>query len=203
MFGWVDESQVLILQSTLRPYMRRFAYASCTLFGREKVGVLFRVADDYAAEPQLLREIEEKFGIGGASVLRYDDAKRGNSRHLLIEQGKLAAVSLAGDISAEHWLKEYLEGERSVAALGRALLAPSVKPPQGFKARGRIICNCFNVAETEISDVLATQDMVNHGTPEALLFALQGKLQCGTNCGSCVPELKKLIEARGVAKAAA
>ncbi len=204
MFGWVDESKALALQSALRPAMRRFAYTSCTLFGRDKVGVLFRAADDYAASPELTKEIEAQFGIAGPSVLRYDDAKRGNARHILVEDGKLAAVSLAGDISAEHWLKEYLEGEMPVAALGRMLLLPSSAAPQGFKSRGRIVCNCFNIAETEIGEVLAMQDLVNHGTPDAVLASLQEKLKCGTNCGSCVPELKKMVLVRtGAVKVAA
>ena len=192
-FGWIDQDKSLALQSALRPYMKRFAYASSTLFGREKTGVLFRAADDYPADAELLKEIEALFGIAGVEVLRYDDARRGNSRHILVRDGKLAAVSLAGDTSAEHWLKEYLEGDQPVAALGRLLLMPSAKAPQGFKARGRIVCNCFNVAETEIGEALAKQDWVNQGTPDAVLACLQGQLKCGTNCGSCVPEMKKII----------
>ncbi|OWW18642.1 nitrate reductase [Noviherbaspirillum denitrificans] len=192
-FGWVDQDKALSLQAAMRPFMRRFAYASCTLFGRDKVGVLFRAADDYPAEADLVKEIETRFGIEGAEVLRYDDARRGNSRHILVRDGKLAAVSLAGDTAAEHWLKEYLEGEQPVASLGRLLLMPSSKAPQGFKARGKIVCNCFNVSETEIGEVLSRQDWVNQGTPEAALSCIQGQLKCGTNCGSCVPELKKII----------
>jgi assimilatory nitrate reductase catalytic subunit len=195
-FGWIDSARALALQAALRPFMRRFAFASCTLFGRDKVGVLFRAADDYPAAPELVKEIETQFGITGAGVLRYDDTKRGNARHILVRDGKLAAVALAGDTSAEHWLKEYLEGEQPVAALGRLLLMPSTKAPQGFKSRGRIVCNCFNVAQTEIDDALAKQDWVNRGTPDAALASLQDKLKCGTNCGSCVPELKQMILAR-------
>jgi len=188
-FGWVEQSQVLALQAFLRPYMRRFAYASCTLFGRDQVGVLFRAADDYAAEPALLAEIEAQFQLVGADVLRYDDKKRGNARRILVRDGKLAAVALAGDTSAEHWLKEYLEGGQAVAALGRLLLMPSSQAPQGFKSRGKIVCNCFNVSESEICDTLAGMA----GDADARLAGLQQKLKCGTNCGSCVPELKKII----------
>ncbi|HYD63454.1 MAG TPA: molybdopterin-dependent oxidoreductase [Noviherbaspirillum sp.] len=192
-FGWVDQDKSLALQAALRPYMKRFSYASCTLFGRDKTGVLFRAADDYPADAELVKEIEALFGIEGAEVLRYDDPRRGNSRHILVRDGKLVAVSLAGDTSAENWLKEYLEGDLPVAALGRLLLMPSAKAPQGFKARGRIVCNCFNVAETEIGEALAKQDWINQGTSDAVLSCLQGQLKCGTNCGSCVPELKKII----------
>ncbi len=198
-FGWVDEAQVLSLQARLRPFMRRFAFASCTLFGRERVGVLLRAADDYAAEPALVREIELLFGIEGAGVLRYDDTKRGNARHLLVQDGKLAAVALAGDTSAGHWLKQTLEGELPVAQYGRLLLTPSSNAPQGFKARGRIVCNCLNVAQAEINEALT--DLAE--APDAL-GALQAKLKCGTNCGSCLPELKQMVlEARRVQPRAA
>jgi assimilatory nitrate reductase catalytic subunit len=188
-FGWVAPDQVLRLQTALRPYMRQFAYGSCTLFGRDRVGVFFRAADDYPAAPELVAQIETLFGIAGAGVLRYDDRRRGNARHILVENGMLAALSLAGDVAAERWLKPYLESEQSVTALGRLLLSPASTAPQGFTARGRIICNCFNVAESEIATALDALD----GPPEAQLAALHGRLKCGANCGSCVPELKKII----------
>ncbi len=197
-FGWIASDRALALQLQLRPYLRRFAYASCTLFGRDKVGVLLRAADDYPVAPELLAEIETLFGISGTAVLRYDDQRRGNARHLLLDEGKLQAVSLTGDLSAETWLKEYLQGEQSVAQLGRLLLMPSNAPPQGFTARGRIVCNCFNIAESDIDGVLAQQDMINHGSNSAMLSMLQEKLKCGTNCGSCIPELKKRIGFRKV-----
>jgi assimilatory nitrate reductase catalytic subunit len=192
-FGWVDESKALALQFALRPFMRRFAYASCTLFGRDKVGVLFRAADDYPAAVELIAEVEALLGIVGPDVLRYDDKHRGNARHILVRDGRLDAVSLAGDMSAERWLKEYLETGQPVAALGRLLLLPSTKAPQGFKPRGRVVCNCFDVAESEIAETLAGQ--VGDDSIEATLASLQGQLKCGTNCGSCVPELKRLVVA--------
>lgn len=195
-FGWIDESQVLARQSALRATMRRFAFASCTLFGRDRKGVLFRAADDYAAESGLVKEIETLFGIAGQEVLRYDDARRGNARHILIRDGKLAAVALSGDMSAERWLKEYLESGQPVAALGRLLLMPSSKAPQGFKSRGRIVCNCSNVSETEIHEALAGKEET-FGAPDETLPLLQEKLKCGIHCGSCVPELKKIILLKG------
>ena len=194
-FGWIDKAKALSLQSAMRPYMRGFAYGACTLFGRDKVGVLFRAADDYPAAPELVREIEACFGIEGANVLRYDDTRRGNSRRILVRDGTLAAVSLAGDISAERWLKEYLEAEQPVAALGRLLLMPSSEAPQGFKSRGRIVCNCFNVAETQINEALDANDWINCSLPEQVLASMQEKLKCGTNCGSCIPELRRLLNA--------
>ncbi|MDO9216131.1 MAG: molybdopterin-dependent oxidoreductase, partial [Lacisediminimonas sp.] len=181
--AWVDASRVLALQAALRPFMRRFAFASCTLFGSERSGVLFRAADEEAADPALLQQIENLFGLGGDDVLRYDDRRRGNSRRVQVRDNRLQAVVLAGDVAAGSWIKEYLQSEQSVQALGRMLLMPSHNPPQGFTARGKIVCSCFNVAESAINACLQGQG----GESAAMLASLQGKLQCGTNCGSCVP----------------
>ena len=156
--------------------------------------MLFR-SDDYPADAGLLQDIESRFGLEGSGVLRYDDKRRGNARHILVRDGKLMAVALAGDTSAGQWLKAYLEGEQPVATLGRLLLQPSAKPPQGFKARGKIVCNCFNVAETEIAGALERHDWINAGSPEAALADVKARLKCGTNCGSCIPELKQCIAA--------
>ena len=50
---------------------------------------------------------------------------------------------------------------------------------------GRIICSCFSVGENTIRKAIAG------GCDSAA--ALGVKLRCGTNCGSCVPELKALL----------
>ena len=194
-FGWVEKEQVLALQARLRPYMRHFDFASCTLFGREKTGVLLRAANLEAISPVLQGEIEHLFGLDAETVLRYDDVRSGNMRHLLVKEGFLSSIALAGDISAESWLREYLENQQPVAALGRLLLMSCEKAPQGMAMRGRIVCNCLNVAESEIKNALPGLA----GAPLIRLEQLQAKLKCGTSCGSCVPELKQLIATVAVA----
>jgi assimilatory nitrate reductase catalytic subunit len=52
------------------------------------------------------------------------------------------------------------------------------------------VCNCLNVAESDIVTAIAAG---------ADLAALQTTLKCGTECGSCVPELKRLLSARRAA----
>ncbi|MFZ6771377.1 molybdopterin-dependent oxidoreductase [Undibacterium sp. SXout7W] len=197
-FAWVDKEQALQLQQQLRPLMRAFTYASCTPFGREKTGILFRAAHEDAIGSDVLQQIETLFGIAGKDVLRYDDQRRGNSRHLIVRDGLLAAVALAGDISAESWLKAYLVDGESVAKLGRLLLMPTASAPQGFTARGKVVCSCLNVADTEINTALSSLS----GEPDDVLAGLQTRLKCGTNCGSCVPELKKMIRVHQLLPAA-
>jgi assimilatory nitrate reductase catalytic subunit len=52
--------------------------------------------------------------------------------------------------------------------------------------RGRTVCNCFDVTESEIDAFLSASKS---------LAALQAGLRCGTNCGSCLPELRRMAAA--------
>jgi assimilatory nitrate reductase catalytic subunit len=73
--------------------------------------------------------------------------------------------------------------------MGAMLLIASREAPKGFKSQGKVICQCFGVTQTKIQEILATL----RGTPQENLRQLQSQLACGTNCGSCVPELKNMI----------
>ncbi|MCL5061273.1 MAG: (2Fe-2S)-binding protein, partial [Candidatus Thermoplasmatota archaeon] len=76
-----------------------------------------------------------------------------------------------------------LEGV-DAASLRAWMLAPVARPPAGGAGRGRVVCNCLNVAEPDIvAEIAAGAD----------LATLQATLKCGTECGSCVPELKRLL----------
>ncbi|MEB6378017.1 nitrate reductase [Leclercia adecarboxylata] len=57
--------------------------------------------------------------------------------------------------------------------------------PGEHKDQGRIICSCFSIGENAIREAIA------EGCDSAA--ALGAKLRCGTNCGSCVPELKGML----------
>jgi assimilatory nitrate reductase catalytic subunit len=96
---------------------------------------------------------------------------------------------LAGDTSAQAWLKALLLQDLPAQAYGRLLLAPGAKPPVPLQASGRQVCNCFGVDASAIETHLAQCT----GSPQERLASLQGKLRCGCNCGSCLPELKRMV----------
>ena len=141
-----------------------------------------------------MARIDSAFLLDGDDVARYDDAKRGIGRRIRVIGDRLAAVRLAGDTAAEAWLREWLLAGWDVATLRRALLMPTADAPRGFAPRGRCVCTCFDIAEGE----LRTRFAVAVGNADAALREVQTALRCGTNCGSCLPELKRLaIETRG------
>ncbi len=57
-------------------------------------------------------------------------------------------------------------------------------------AQGRTICSCFGVGDIPIRQAVA-------GGCDSVA-ALGARLRCGTNCGSCIPELKALLAERQV-----
>jgi assimilatory nitrate reductase catalytic subunit len=55
--------------------------------------------------------------------------------------------------------------------------------------RGATVCSCFGVGEAQIVAALGG----SRGSADERLAELQRSLQCGTNCGSCLPELRRLV----------
>ena len=187
-FGFVEDAAALDVRATLRPLLEMFPFASATLIGRERAGVLFRAAAMTPADPALIARIDNAFRLAGSDVARYDDVRRGVGRRVRVVDGRLAAVRLSGDTAAETWLREWLVSAHDVSELGVLLLLPGAKAPAGFVPRGRVVCSCFDVAETALRDALAVID----GPAVSALAKVQDALKCGTNCGSCLPELKQL-----------
>ena len=61
----------------------------------------------------------------------------------------------------------------------------SGKSADGLASTGPIVCACFGVGRTAICDAIAAGA---HSPAE-----IGAQLKAGTNCGSCIPELKRLI----------
>jgi assimilatory nitrate reductase catalytic subunit len=168
------------LMSRLDPLMGVAQYASRTLIGRDSPGVRFAIAAERAPRGEVLDEIDAAFGLTAPEVVRYDDGDRG--RRVLIDGNTVRAVRLSGDTRAEPWLRDLWERAAPVEGLRRWLLAPADTPPGLPLLRGRTVCNCFDVSEHEIDAFLAESNSI---------AALQASLKCGTQCGSCLPELRR------------
>lgn len=178
----------------LKGFLSHFEYASCGLFGRETENhcgmLILRAAHTEAPDEQVIQDIDALLGMtGDAPLLNYLDAKRGISKRILVEtnlenKAEVTGVRLVGETLAAAWLKDVMGTGEFSPELRRWALAPLSAPPAGQRSRGKIVCNCLDVAENEIIDNIQLG---------ADLLILQNKLKCGTQCGSCVPELKQLV----------
>jgi assimilatory nitrate reductase catalytic subunit len=181
--------------------MRRFGYASCVPFGREREGLRLRLANAGPFTEADLAELSAAFEVEGMRTLRYDDSRRRISRRIAIADGRLAFVLLVGDDQSAGWLAQWMEAGTPIDAPGRLLLSGGAGAPGGAPIRGRIVCNCHDVSENEIEAALAA-DCNDDGNRDcgagqdragARLQRLQRRLKCGTDCGSCLPELRRRI----------
>lgn len=179
----------LTLISHIRQLLSHFDYATCGLYGREKSMVVLRAAHHAVPEQDLIMQLDNLLGmVEGAPMLQYDDAKRNVSKRILIENEQVTGVRLIGEILTADWLKQVMQQGVFNDELRKWALAPLSTPPTGQKSRGKIICNCYDVSENE---------MIEACERGADLQTLQAKLKCGTDCGSCVPELKRLVQQYG------
>ncbi|MEX3772292.1 molybdopterin-dependent oxidoreductase [Pseudomonas sp. MYb118] len=174
---------------TLRPLCEAFSYASLSLTGRERPALLIRAANATAPDAQVLRDIDRCLGLDEGPVLAYDDPRRAIGKRVRIDGGRITAIRLAGETLAQHWLQDlWLQG-RVDQQLRRWLLAPLSAPPGNTDtaaAGSKTLCNCKNVS----------QGAVCAGIRRGLdLQGLKQELGCGTQCGSCVPEIKRLLAA--------
>jgi assimilatory nitrate reductase catalytic subunit len=192
--------QDLTLLEKIRSLLKDFTYASCGLFGREreasKAGMLIlRAAHETAPEDSLIMKIDAILNMTDESpCLNYNDAKRGISKRILVENNSIngnlevTGVRLMGETLAADWLKDVMTTGQFNDELRRWALAPLSTPPTGQRGRGKIVCNCLDISQNEILENIELG---------ADLITLQNKLKCGTECGSCLPELKRLVQMQG------
>ena len=201
--AWLPAAEAQALRTRLRALFTRLPYAVCVPFGREPdgdgtdedgppaarpVGLLFRAA---GPSPDLVAvaELEAALGLKDTAVLRYADARTGQQRSARLgADGTLQAVVLAGDTAAAGWVLALLQQAGPAAALGRALLAGSRRPPQAAAARARQVCACHDVREDRITASLQTAQ----GPLAERIQQVQQATRCGTSCGSCLPAVRAL-----------
>lgn len=179
-------SRDLTLLQQVRGLLSHFDYASCGLYGRGNGIVILRAAHTTTPNEAIIQQLDKILGMTeDTPMLSYNDAKRGISKRILADASKVIGVRLIGEILATDWLKEVMTNGHLTEELRRWALAPFIAPPTGQRSCGKVICSCLNVAENDIIDLISLGGN---------LPALQSKLKCGTECGSCVPELKRLIQ---------
>ncbi len=117
----------------------------------------------------------------------YSDLTQGNYRAARFVDGGLESVFF---ITAEHelpsrnWLISLFAKNELTKAERLAVLTGI--PPIGGEDVGTIVCACFNIGEKTIQKAIKEQGLKTHQD-------IGNCLKAGTNCGSCIPEIKALL----------
>ncbi|MDD4930116.1 MAG: molybdopterin-dependent oxidoreductase [Gallionella sp.] len=118
--------------------------------------------------------------------IEYRDAAMGRYRAACIQEGRLKAVFFIEKdqrLPAREWLASLFNQPQLEAADMAGLLA--ARAPKGADT-GRTVCACFSVGEKTILNAIQTQGLKS-------VAAVGQCLKAGTGCGSCVPEIRRLL----------
>ena len=124
----------------------------------------------------------------GTDFAEYVDQSRDLIRIAAFHSGRLEGVIFVGPAAAPpRW--DVVRTLFASAALGeserRVLL--SGRSGEGMAETGPLICACFEVGLAAIRDAIVTGAATD-------VAEIGRALRAGTNCGSCVPELRKILE---------
>ncbi len=119
--------------------------------------------------------------------IEYHDKGQHRYRAARIENGRLESVIFIGPdpkLPERDWLlKLFADGQ--LAERDRMAILTG-KPATGQHDVGPIVCACFGVGRNVLVNTIREQHLT---TPEAVGEVLRA----GTNCGSCVPEIREII----------
>ncbi|UCV02924.1 nitrate reductase [Dechloromonas denitrificans] len=189
-----SQAEALALIQRARLSLSAYPYATVGLYGRQNPVVVFRAAAEKAVAAVAIAELDWLFGLDGeAGAIVYLDASRQIAKKAIAENGRLLGVRLAGETLAQAWLKQAMAEDDLDATMIRFALAPTAKPPVSLAPRN-IVCKCADVSDVQIARELAQG---------ADLASLQERLKCGSFCGGCIPEIKRMVAEYAPRQAAA
>jgi len=189
-----SQAEALELMQRARDSLTAYPYATLGLYGRKSPLVVFRAAAAKPVPAVAIAELDWLFGLDGdLGAIVYADATRKVSKKAIAQDGRLLGVRLAGETLAQVWLKQAMAEDELDATMIRFALAPTAKPPVSITPR-QIVCKCADVSDVQIKNELAG----GAGLPQ-----LQERLKCGTFCGSCVPDIKRMVAEYAPRQAAA
>ncbi len=120
-------------------------------------------------------------------LLEMTDAARSITRRVWLCEGRLEAglflARVASDLPSESFIASLL-GQIIEPAQRIALLAGTANGPA--QNEGQMLCSCFQVTKARIEQAVARQGLTTAA-------AVGDAIKAGTNCGSCVAEIKRLI----------
>jgi assimilatory nitrate reductase catalytic subunit len=128
--------------------------------------------------------------VAGGELAEYRDFGGGVFRAAWFAEDRIEACLFVGPArDAGDWnVVKSLFAAGSLSDDQRRMLL-SGKSADGLASAGPVVCACFGVGRTTICDAIAA------GAGSAA--EIGARLKAGTNCGSCIPELKRLIAQGG------
>ena len=150
-------------------------------------GLLFATDDG----PETWRERARQMFGDGAELAEYNDARHGIYRAAAFAAGGRGALFIGPAAAAPQWdAVKPLFAADTLAQEARRVC--SGRSADGLARAGPVVCACFGV------DLATIRDAMQSGAARSV-EAIGRALRAGTNCGSCLPELKRIVADAGLA----
>lgn len=163
------------------PELAWWAHAAGSHFARYEIAGRNR-PDEWSQWARTLLKADDD-----ADILEFEDRNAGIYRAALLVDDAIEACvfsSTQPELPAREWLAGLFAKAQLEAKDRMALLAG--RPGDAGADAGPTVCSCFGVGRNTILRAIDTEGLKS---PEAIGACVKA----GTNCGSCVPELRKLL----------
>ena len=202
---WLPQDEALARRERVRSMLPAFGYASCLPFGREpdargRIGLWLGAAAASVPDAALLDALRLELGLQADAVLDYRDARAGLQRALKVTRDAqgverlqgfwVAGSSTALDAGLANWWRDALQADAPLAMPARRMLAPGARDGAGAPAPSPQLCACLDVSLAAAAGALRSAP----GDAAQRLAQCQAALRCGTQCGSCLPRLRRLAQ---------
>jgi assimilatory nitrate reductase catalytic subunit len=179
--GWI-RGDAAALRQALASWLRRFPYAAVLPTAWGGGGVRIAMAAARAPCFQTLEALCAALALTQPHAA-FDDPHRGILRRVALAEKTPAAFLLAGDERLDARLFDALsawaDGGAAPASMAQLLMGRTAAV-----ARARTVCVCHGVSDRAIeAGIAAGLD----------LDGLRRTLRCGTGCGSCGPEVARMV----------
>jgi len=144
-----------------------------------------RMNADPAAWARALLGIEDP----QADILEYRDDGSGLYRaaHLIDDRiDSCVFLSRRADLPARSWLGSLFGLHRLTESCRASLLAG--RPAGARPEPGQLVCSCFGVGSNTLRDCIEKHGLISTAQ-------VGSRLRAGSQCGSCLPEIRKLLAA--------
>ncbi|HJS45986.1 MAG TPA: molybdopterin-dependent oxidoreductase [Rhizomicrobium sp.] len=122
-------------------------------------------------------------------LVSYSDPRKAMFRYAGILHGQLVACVFFGPPGADFAGLDQAKAllGKDISAVERIALLAGITGSGQPASGGKIVCSCFAVSEEKIKAAIQADGLITAAQ-------IGVRLKAGTNCGSCIPELKKLLQ---------
>ena len=160
---------------------QEFIYWSLTSFTQDSA-YLYQVAlkEDFDWSEYISKNISQAIAYD-----HFSDTLKGDERFICHNNRQLEMAIYCHKKKSELPKRTWLQSLFEKSLLGISNWSILTGEEYNLRNTSKLICSCFKVSEDAIINAISDGDNTQQ--------ALGEKLKCGTNCGTCIPELNELI----------